>query len=112
MGLNGPNLDACTITNQSTGKQLRDTVICKGWFARFFHKKTILYTYPKLGFLIYRLLRYSQRTKEQKLFRCASPKYQMGLFSITRLTVYKTKKTTKTTKKLQKPEKTTFSREK
>ena len=75
----------------------------------FFHKNNYIVF---IRILIHRLLRYSQRTKEQKLFRCASTKYQMGIFSTTRLTVYKTKKTTKTTKKLQKPEKTTFSREK
>ena len=43
--MNGQNLNDCTVKNLSTGKLLRDETVCKGLFARFFHKKLIYTVY-------------------------------------------------------------------
>ena len=79
MDMNEQNLDGCTFKNQATGKPLRDSTECKGLFTRS-RKKIYAYTGKSLSECNFIVLRNPERAKEQKLFRCASIKYQMGLY--------------------------------
>ena len=83
MDMNGQNLDGCTFKNQATGKPLRDSTVCKGLFARFFARNINVYIGKLLSECNFIILRNPEWAKEQKLFRCASIKYQMGLYWIT-----------------------------